>query len=94
MNGADPNGWETMMDTVSDEVVKSIRELTPKIAKKPLGAQKVPDDLLHDEWNLRDETFWQTKHEEAMQDPASGGNEIKALLMLAEHDAKMQKRGT
>jgi hypothetical protein len=85
------HGWETMMESVSDEVVKSIRELTPKIANRPLGTVKVPKDLAREEWALRDETFWQTKQQEAMEDPESGGNPIKALLMMAEYDKKMQE---
>ena len=82
--------WETMMESVSDEVAKAIKELTPKIANRPLGTVKVPKDLAREEWALRDETYWQTKHQEAMEDPESGGNPIKALLMLAEHDKKMR----
>ena len=84
--------WETMMEDVSDEVVKAVRELTPKIANRPLGTVKVPPDLAHEEWALRDETFWQAKHEEAIADPESGGNPIRALLMMAEYDKKMQER--
>lgn len=83
--------WDTMSEEVSDEVVKAIRELTPKVANRPLGSMKVPKDLLREEWELRDETFWQTKHAEAMEDPESGGNEIRALLLIAQHDAEMQK---
>jgi predicted metal-dependent hydrolase len=83
--------WETMMEDVSNEVVKSVRELTPKIANRPIGKVKVPQDLARDEWAMRDETWMQQKHQELMQDPDSGGNEIKALLLLAEHDKKMQE---
>ena len=93
MAHTDPTGdWEKTIETVSDEVVKAIRELTPKIANRPLGTVKVPKDLLYDEWANRDETYWQSFHEKAMEAPESGGNPIKALLMLAEHDKAMQER--
>jgi hypothetical protein len=83
---------EEMLEGVAQEIAELARTLPKQIFNRPIGTVKVPKDLQYEEYDNRDETYFPSKAQKAMENPENYGDSFLAGLEVLRHDRDMRER--